>query len=240
MVNDFAINLVASGAFLALGFISRQLLSRFHTRATRRLWRGLGAGRELTIALSTRKNPLQRSGSTRTSFGDIRSLLILMPTLFQLRIPYIIAESMISTASQVTTNNILMIGGPSSNELAKEALTLWAPRLKVEQAVVDNKSSLTVLGKRYQSRYLPDGVVQQDYGLVVRTSNPFSSNPRLSATLVMGSHGIGTGGAARLLVDKHMIKQLLTLVPSDSFVAVVRVRPVGDEHVVKLEAAQAL
>jgi len=133
-----------------------------------------------------------------------------------------------------------MIGGPSSNELAKEALTLWAPRLKVEQAVVDNKSSLTVLGKRYQSRYLPDGVVQQDYGLVVRTSNPFSSNPRLSATLVMGSHGIGTGGAARLLVDKHMIKQLLTLVPSDSFVAVVRVRPVGDEHVVKLEAAQAL
>jgi len=163
-----------------------------------------------------------------------------MFTLYQLRVPYAIIESMISTASQVTTKNVLLIGGPSSNELAKEALALWAPRLKVEQAEVDNENYLMVLDNYYRSIYSPDGVVQEDYGLVIRTSNPFSSDPRLSATLVMGSHGIGTGGAARLLVDKHLIKQLLALVPPDGFVAVVRVRSVGNEYMVKLEVAQAL
>jgi hypothetical protein len=80
MTADFILNIVAGLALLALGFISRQLVARFQTRATRRLWRGFSGKAGLTIAMTNWKGPTPRSG-TRTSFGEVRVLITLVPTL---------------------------------------------------------------------------------------------------------------------------------------------------------------
>ena len=129
MFRDFVVNIIAGIALLALGFLSRYVLSRFRTRTTRRLWRG-SVENGLTIALSTRKGPLPRSG-TRAGFSEVRALLALIPTLSQIRVPYTVTESLISTASQVTNKHVLLIGGPNSNELSKTALSLIALRYEV-------------------------------------------------------------------------------------------------------------
>jgi hypothetical protein len=56
----------------------------------------------------------------------------------------------------------------------------------------------------------------------------------------MGSHGLGTGGAAQLLVDEHLIRHVAAQVTLREFLVVVRVRSVGDEYVVKIEDVHSL
>ena len=237
MFGDFLVNIIAGIALLVLGFISRHVVTRFRTRATRRLWRGSVTG-ELTIALSTRKGRLPRSG-TRTGFSEVRALLALIPILSQIRVPYTVTESLVSTANHVTNKHILLIGGPESNELSRAALSLMPLRFEIGDD--PEARSFTIFGRCYESTYSPDkSLVEEDYGVVVRTLNPFSSDSSLTATLVMGSHGLGTGGAAQLLVDEHLVRRVAAQVPLHEFLVVVRVRSVGNDYVVKLEAVHAL
>lgn len=237
MFQDFLVNIIAGIALLVLGFVSRHELTRFRTRATRRLWRG-SAANGLTIALSARKSHLPRSG-TMTEFSEVRALLALIPTLNQIQVPYIVTESLVGTASQVANKHILLIGGPNSNELSKTALSLTSIQFQI--GADPGARSFTVFGRSYESTYSPDkSLVEEDYGVVARTVNPFSSDSHLTATLVMGSHWLGTGGAAQLLVDEHLIRRVAAQVALSKFLVVVRVRSVGNEYVVKLEAVHAL
>ena len=113
--------------------------------------------------------------------------------------------------------------------------------LRYEIGVDPTARSFTVFDRCYESKYSPDkSIVEEDFGVVVRTVNPFSSDSRLTATLVMGSHGLGTAGAAQLLVDEHLIRHVAAQVTLREFLVVVRVRSVGDEYVVKLEAVHSL
>jgi hypothetical protein len=237
MFGDFFVNIIAGIALLALGFVSRHVVTRFRTRATRRLWRS-SVAEGLTIALSTRKGRLPRSG-TRTGFSEVRALLALIPMLSQIRVPYTVTESLISTASQITNKHILLIGGPNSNELSKAALSLTSLQFQIGDD--PNARSFTIFDHCYESTYSSDkSLVEEDYGVVVRTVNPFSSDSGLTATLVMGSHRLGTGGAAQLLVDEHLIRRVAAQVTLSAFLVVVRVRSVGNEYAVKLEAVHAL
>lgn len=238
MVGDFAINITASIALLVAGFIGRQVLNRVRTRATRRLWReAITSG--LTIALSAHRDPLSKSGS-KASFAEAQTLLSLAPTFSRLGIDYGIVESFISTASRITNRHILLFGGPLSNELAKAALELLAPKVSIE-AQQSTVPVMTVGGRRYESEYSDDGkMVVETYGFIVRAQNPFSANHRLTATLVMGLHGLGTAGAAQLLVSEHLVRQLGARLLKAEFVVIVRVRPIGGEYSVQLEDAWTL
>jgi hypothetical protein len=236
MLKDFAVNILAGVALLLAGLVSRQILSRLRTRAARRLWRA-SVRDGLTIALTSRKGSSPRNGD-RASLSEVRALLELIPTLSRLGIRYTLIASFIGTASRVTNKHILLLGGPNANELSRAALELLVPRLVIE---ADDHPSFTVFGRRYEPRYSANkSVVIETYGLVVRTTNPFSANTNLTATIVIGLHGLGTGGAARLLVDENLLRRLTPQIARTDFVAIVRVRPVGDEYVVKLEVAQAL
>lgn len=237
MLTDFAVNILASVAFLAMGFAGRQALVRYRTRATRRLWRSALAN-GLTIAMTTRPGGYPASG-TRASFREVRTLIALIPTFSQLRIRYEVIESALSRARQVTNKDILLLGGPNSNELTRSALDLLVPKVTIE--TTKDPPSVKLFNRLYELKYSADGsLIEEVYGIVIRTQNPFSSNPALTATLVMGLTGLGTTGAARLLVDEHLVKQLPIREPPFNFAAVVRVRPVGEESVVTLEEVRRL
>jgi hypothetical protein len=236
MVNDFVVNIVAGAALLVAGFVGQWMLSRLRTGATRRLWRPC-ATEGLTIALASREGSSPRSRGL-ASLDEVRALLQLVPTLSQLHIRYTIIASFIRTASQITNKNILLFGGPNANELSRAALELLTPQVAIE---ADDHPSFTVFDRRYEPRYSADkSAVIETYGLIVRTSNPFSSNTDLTATLAMGLHGAGTGGAARLLVDENLLRCLTSQISRTNFIAILCVKPVGDEYVLNLEVVRAL
>jgi hypothetical protein len=242
MTADFILNIVAGLALLALGFISRQLVARFQTRATRRLWRGFSGKAGLTIAMTNWKGPTPRSG-TRTSFGEVRVLITLIPTLVRLGIPYRLTESTMRTATEITRRDLLLIGGPDVNEISKKALELLLPRLgiTIEIDSASTSRAFVINGRRYATEYGGDrSEIQLDYGVIVRCPNPFSANPHLSATIVMGSHGLGTTGAALVLIDEYLAGLLLRRTSPAGFIAVVGARRAGDETAVEIEYLQSL
>jgi hypothetical protein len=232
MLTDFTVNILASVAFLVMGFVGRQLLVRYRTRATRSLWRS-SLKNGLIIAITTRPGDAPSSG-TRASFREVRTLIELVPTFSRLRIRYDVIESFVDRARQIADRDILLLGGPNSNELTKAALDLLGTKVVLETTA--DPPSAKLFNRYYGLHYSTDGQrIEETYGLVIRINNPFSSNPNLTATLVMGLTGLGTRGAARLLVDEHLAKQLLARDPHHNFAAGVRVRPIGDESVVTLE-----
>ena len=234
MVGDFTINILASVALLIAGFLVRHCASHYRTRNARQLWRA-SVSKGLTIALTTR--PGDSPGRNRASFGEVRTLLALVPTFSYLHINYRLTESFLSTAREVTDHNVLLLGGPNSNELTSAALDLLSPQLTVG---VCTSGTFTIFNREYKTKYAIDGSIEESFGVVVRSSNPFSSDPALTFTAVFGLHSTGTGGAARLLTDEHLVGELRSRVPLTSFAAVVRVRPVGEEFVVKLIDAKEL
>lgn len=233
MLNEFTINLVAGVALIFLGFVSRQLVTLFRTRATRRIWRGLHSKSSLTITLSA-KPGRSPEANPRASFDEVRVLTSLIPTLIRLRIEYSIVDSTIGAARNLTSSNLLIIGGPNSNEVSREALRLLAPLLSIE---IDREGpGVTVDDRHYAPQYGDSRTeVCYDYGFIIRAPNPFSSNPSLSATLIMGFRGIGTAGAAQALTDEILARKILDEVGLANFVIVVGVRPIGSERLVKIE-----
>jgi hypothetical protein len=238
MAIDLLVNIAGGFALIAFGYVSRQLLFRFHTRATRRLWRGI-AGGVLVAALTSRKGPHLSSG-VRTSLSETRILVGLLPKLVGLRTEVRISESAMTRARGVTTSNLLIFGGSHVNELAAEALRLLQSVIQVHGEDRAARSFIAY-GKTYSTIYSSDdAVVKKDYGLIVRTSNPFASDPDLSAIFVMGLHGLGTAGAAQVLIDEHLAKSVLRgNVDSCNFAAVVSVRAVGDDYAVAIEDVQS-
>jgi hypothetical protein len=114
---------------------------------------------------------------------------------------------------------------------------MLAPQLSIG---VCTGGSFTIFGREYRTKYANDGSIQESFGVVIRSSNPFSSDPSLTLTAVFGLHSAGTGGAARLLTDEYLVKELRSRVPLDSFAAVARVCPVGEDFAVRMLDAQEL
>src|SRR4029453_3959018 len=107
MAGDFVINIAAGVALLIAGFVSRQAVSRFRTRATRRLWRE-AISEDLTIALSANRDIASMSGP-RVSFAEVRTLVSLTASLSRHAITYGIVESFIGTASRITDKHVLLL-----------------------------------------------------------------------------------------------------------------------------------
>lgn len=95
--------------------------------------------------------------------------------------------------------DLILIGGPKTNAVTARALEALGMSLKVTQ-----KDSLIIAGEHtFEGSVGMDSegsnTVQTDYGLIIRTQNPFQTNRRL--IILSGSHTYGTVGAARFMVE---------------------------------------
>lgn len=120
-------------------------------------------------------------------------------------------------------SDLILVGGPKTNAQTRSALD----ELGAHWDVTQEGSVITAGGQRFEGVTDSDSVVN-DYGLVIRTANPFS--PRHRMVVLSGSHTYGTIAAARFLVESREARQ-----PGD-LVAVVRSR-VRDRHVLSPEVA---
>jgi hypothetical protein len=235
---DFAINVAAGIALVAFGAISRKAVVAYKTRNERRLWRPFRTKGNLAIAVTTRPGPLARS-TPRVSLTEIRVLIKLIPTLEKLGIHYHLIDSTANSLGQAGDFHLLVLGGPATNELTREALKILQPRLPAGFDL--STLAVAVADRRYTPKYNNGtGTVDLDYGMVVRISNPFSSDDSLSAIFVMGCHGYGTAGAARILTSEKLAAELLMRVRDDPFLAILETKVAGSHFDTRLREVYPL
>ncbi len=114
--------------------------------------------------------------------------------------------------------DLILLGGPKTNratEIALDELAKAGPALGVTQR---DSTIQTASGDEFEGT-VSDGEVTNDYGLIIRTRNPFASSGSL--VILSGSHTFGTGAAARYFVEEKL--------PRGDFALVVRSR-VEDRH----------
>ncbi|GAA4937120.1 hypothetical protein [Actinomycetospora succinea] len=147
-----------------------------------------------------------------------------------------VSETRIEHATGITNNDIVVLGGTHTNKLATEFLQRLAPHVKTH-GEDRTARSFEIMGKPYKTEYSESGShVEVDHGLIVRMRNLYSSDPARLATFLAGCHGLGTGGAAQVLVNEHLARQVLKrATDADSFIAVIRAREVGSDYVVDVE-----
>jgi len=94
--------------------------------------------------------------------------------------------------------NLIILGGPDANFLAKEIAPRVLQRLAFgdtalhEVSLYDNET-----GQAYEPKLDAEGGVQQDFALIVAAQNPFDPDRRI--LLIAGAFGFGTWGGVRYL-----------------------------------------
>lgn len=221
---------VIGGLLLVVGTATAHRMARaWKTRAERRIWRPiLKNGSPLRLVLTCRKGPLPRS-THRTSINEVRVLLEFTPTFESIGIEYRITDSLEAPDSELSSANLLILGGPAVNDVSRRAFDAIQDTLPVRINL--DELAITIANRVYAPEYDSAGErVVKDYGLVVRCQNPFDASHRTAAFIVMGCHGFGTAGSARLLRNPALARQLAAEVDQRDFVAIAEIRVHGSDY----------
>lgn len=144
-----------------------------------------------------------------TGIGQVRALSVALKSLLKAYSDVDIRNIYLSTdhLQDHLENDLILLGGPKNNEITKEFLefAIRDQPAKVDgsrifwRTVEDDKWS----DHNYTEFYgeVRDEFVRSDYGLIIRTRNPFSQENR-TVTLFSGSHTYGTLAAAKYFVEK--------------------------------------
>ena len=199
------------------------------TRAERRIWRPIiKNGRPIGVVITCRPGPLPRS-THRASINEVRVLLDFSPVFNRMGIECRISDSLVASDAELSSANLLILGGPAINAVAQRALDAIQDTLPA--SINLEEIAITIANRRYAPEYdQNEGRVIKDYGLVVRCRNPFDSSNASMAFLVMGCHGFGTAGAAQLLLDEGHARKLSSEVEQRDFVAIAEVRIKGQDY----------
>ena len=111
-------------------------------------------------------------------------------------------QSTYSTAAVggLLKRNLIVIGGPDGNAVASEALASIGSTFEFDYPAQGGVAVRDALSPAYyEPRLVPGTNSGHDFGLVLRTSNPFS--PEHQLLLIAGCYGFGTWGGARFLVE---------------------------------------
>ncbi len=197
----------AASVGVARWFLVRRLPAR-------RTWR-FESARDLLIVVSS--SAVVHTGVYQrpvTGIGQVRALAILSPLLRRAYRDADLQRVLLSdeVASHELDNNLLVIGGPKTNAVAKELLDRLAPRLPFTVA-----GNVITWDKTSYDGPAADDVVLHDFGYVVRAAHPLHPDRRV--VIVAGSHTFGTAAAARWLADNggsfHLPADVAVLLEAD-------------------------
>ena len=207
--------------WLILGFLPGLLTSailwagrRLGARtASRRRWT-LAAPERMRICIAA--SPDVETGEYRrpsTGIGQAVALALIAPSIARgwrdvdIQSVYFPHE----LPGQDLESDLILLGGPKTNDQTRSALHELSARLGATQ-----EGSVIVAGGQRFEGSSDSNSIESDYGLVIRTSNPFSPKHRI--IILSGSHTYGTVAAARFLVESPEARR------SGDLVVVVRSR----------------
>ena len=213
-LQSVAVGLLGTGLLTLLGFIWRK-------RSAGRRW-GLTKPESLKIVLSS--SATQDTGEYQrpaTGIGQVKALALLSPSLVRAHRSIDLQGVVLSNDHRGTDleGDLLLLGGPKTNEVTKQALDELAKRFGVTQ-----EESVIHAGDKTYSGESDGTEVSVDYGIVIRAASPFAENSRV--VVLSGSHTYGTIGAARYFAKAKL--------PRGAFAAVIKSKVV-DEHALEPE-----
>ena len=200
-----AIGVISNIVYFVLGG-TVLLIARWIARSFpgKRIWQ-LTDQDDLTVAASTTHDEVTVDGYHRrsTGVGEFRALAVVITSL-NLTYRNIRIRNMRLSQEPIgekLANDIILLGGPKNNRIAKRFLA-EVQRLNVVELAENGVFSWKVKGeeKTCQAKLETDLVtgeldVLEDYGLIICTRNPDSSF-KTRACLFAGSHTYGTVAAA--------------------------------------------
>lgn len=194
-------NLVASAVAFTLGLVARWLwITLTLKRPAGRLW-GVMAGKRVEIVMTT---------APERSVDEHTALVYPADAIAATEIAAVLTHTLkadcrlrLSNAIPATTwdRNLIVIGGPVHNETTRKLLVDTGARVTFEgnTIVLEN-------GHRYLAETSVnergETVIDRDFGLVLRTPNPYRSSE--FTTLLIGSQAPGCLVAARALLHENI------------------------------------
>jgi hypothetical protein len=206
------LSVVIGAACTAAVTVGRWALVRF--LPARRTWR-FTSGRDLRIVVSS--SAMVHTGLYQrpvTGIGQVRALSLLSPLLRRAYRDANLSEVLLSEelAGHDLNNNLLVIGGPKTNWLARDLLERLAPRLPFTVT----GTVITWGPSDYDGEAEGDNVLH-DFGYVVRAVHPL--HPERRVVIVAGSHTFGTAAAAQWLArhggSRKLPAELAVLIEAD-------------------------
>lgn len=156
-----------------------------------------------------------------TGVGQTKAIALLAPSLVRAHRSVDLQGIILSVNSRGDDleGDLLLIGGPKTNEVTKTTLGKLADHFGIAQ-----HESVIQAGSRSFVGNVEGGEVSEDYGIVIRAESPFASGRRV--VILSGSHTFGTVTAARYFAEAKL--------PRTDFAVVVR-SDIIDGHALKPE-----
>jgi hypothetical protein len=146
--------------------------------------------------------------------GELRALAILNSSLnstYRIKIKNILLSD--QPLGERIENDIILLGGPKHNHLTK----IFLDRIQGLSVVDQNEEHLIWKSEpkfNFAAKKNPNGKIEVDYGLIIRTKNPFSSDGS-TVCLFSGQHTYGVIAAAFYFVNNYgKITSLKTFAPT--------------------------
>ena len=183
---------VASSAVWVYGVLRKR-------KSARKRWQLKTPGNVLICVSSSTPVETEHYSRPATGIGQAKALALISPSL--LRAYRSIDIQNIHFAGDIKGTDyeadLILIGGPKTNTLTDQALVSISDSMGITQVGSEIRAGNSTFVGNIENE---SGV---DYGLVVRTTNPFSSGNRL--VILSGSHTFGTIAAARFMVESRFL-----------------------------------
>lgn len=208
-MQDIFLSILSNIVWLLLGFIGVKLLHLVQvTIPSRRIWK-LVEPKNIVLCLSN--SSITDTGEYNrpaTGIGQVRALALIVTSLNKAYGKIDFRNVFLSTDQMhdFLESDLILLGGAKNNELTARYLALMETFQPVKM-----KGSTLIWRKKVAQNWVDDeaeefhgltkeGKVVSDYGLIMKTQSPFTSQDR-TAVLIAGSHTFGTVAAAKFLTE---------------------------------------
>ncbi len=195
-----SINLISPVISFILGIISRTIFDIvLRKNPIRNFWSGCLASPVNIIVPSVRLDyiaPSHRAGySSLNAAAKVESLLSLFTN-----VPENIRVLESKYAAERLEENIVLIGGPITNELTRRMMQDFDfPFSFRKRTLIDRYQN-----KEYAPKLAKDGSVLEDFALVLKITNPY--NDRRSLVIIAGCFGYGTYSASLAVTNPKSLR----------------------------------
>ncbi len=201
---DIGVNLVAGLIGFFIGWIWQGLRKTFKLRKARKFWKPI-AKNEMRIVVGRHHKFKSFEPSGFLGVGSAIGLAELNTQLESLGLRNFSTTYPDRLNGDDLKSNLILIGGPDANAITNEAITRIKTTLKFGNP---ETHEIAIYDSQTQTTYAPtikknsDELVK-DYGVILKTSNPFA--PKKQLLLIAGSFGYGVWAGVRYLKSKEFV-----------------------------------
>jgi hypothetical protein len=133
-------------------------------------------------------------------------------------------------------DSFISLGGPKVNGVTKDVMQILGVNLPVSYD--ESSSSLMCGGRTYAAKLDQNGLVEEDFGLVVRLPHLDVNLSTSNAVLIaFGIHGHGTGQAVQAVISNERLKKEITKANENDFWALLKFNfnnhnPIGSAEII--------